>query len=156
MDDILTVRCYAQSTIFDNYMPHINKIVSKYSYLFDIKPAIKLDKHVEESDISILIIREPEKHTHFTYTKIINDINKHTKKRFLIIIFSEINQTIANKRKIEYKKNYPNSAVTYLDFEDWFPVNIDDYFNRHYKNLPMLDSAIINFMASIISNMYMY
>jgi hypothetical protein len=158
-----SIRFCAQSAIFENYLFYVSKIILKYQYFFTILPSMKLDhittSHNNNSDISILIIRESEvgKQTQNSwFMKTTNNIVKNTKKKLLIIIFSDINQKISDLRKTFYESQIPNCEVKYLDFEDWFPANTDDYFNRHYKNLTMLDEVIVDFMTSVISDINIY
>lgn len=77
-------------------------------------------------------------------------VRENTKKKVLFIVFSTISKDLADQRKI------PNATIMYLDFEDWFPVNTDDYYNRHYKQLYMLDEIINNFITGIMTDITMY
>lgn len=152
-----TICYYAQSTIFDNYSSYINKILSKYSSCFQILPASKSDDIFSPSDISILMIREREVHKQSQtsqFMKITQNVRKNTTKKILIIVFSDAKD--GDKRKALYELEIPNSNIIYLDFEEWFPMNTDDYFNRHYSSLHLLNSAIVDFITSILSNLYVY
>ena len=152
-----TVRYYAQTTIFDNYSLYVNKLLAKYSSFFEILPASKLDGKFSPNDISILMIREIDVHKQSQsswFMKTTQNVRKNTKKKILIIVFSDTKD--GDKRKTLYQQQIPNSCIVYFDFEDWFPINTDDYFNRHYKNLHLLDKTIADFMTLILSDLYMY
>ena len=165
MNQSPTIRCYAQQTILDNYMTYIGKLLNKYDYFFKILAPIKLGTNFQvnsktlHSDISILIMRESEvtkESQDKWFMRMIKDVKNITNKNILIIVFSEIDNLIANVRKFSYESQISDSTIVYLDFEDWFPINTEDSFNRHYKMLPMLDSSIVEFMMFIMSNIYMY
>lgn len=155
----LSIRCYAPPIIYENYIPYIKKILTKYAQLFTLLPSIKTENHMHiiPNDISILIMREVEvKFQNTWFMTHISEVVKHTNKKILIIVFSALDKNITNKRKIDYQLQVPNATIHYLNFEDWFPMNTDDIFNKHYKQLPLLDDIIINFITSIMSDMYMY
>lgn len=159
----LSLCCYVQSNIYDNYISYIDKIILKYLQFFNILSSVKLDSknslNEKSSDISILIIRESETNSQLQnslFMKITNNIRKITNKKILIIVFSELKEDIVNKRIISYEKLIPDSVIKYLDFEDWFPVNTDDFYNRHYKNLYLLDDIINNYLTSIITDLSIY
>lgn len=60
-------------------------------------------------------------------------------KKLLIIIFTQL--------KIK-RPSIPNVKIVEMDFEDWFPLNTDDYFHRHFKYLSLLDETINDFISS--------
>lgn len=55
-----TLRFYAQSNLYDNYIIYIQKIIDKYAHFFTILPSMKLNTKCNMSDISIVMMREVE------------------------------------------------------------------------------------------------
>jgi hypothetical protein len=154
-----TLRFYAQSNIYDNYIVYIQKIMDKYAYFFSILLPMKLNTKCTMSDISIVMMREVEitaQSKNACFIRATKYVTENTKKKILFIVFSTISKDIANQRKMAYQLQIPNSSIVYLDFEDWFPVNTDDYYNRHYKQLHLLDEIINSFITGIMTDITMY
>jgi hypothetical protein len=156
-----TIRFYGQTGIFDNYLPHISKLLTKHSTFLEILSPIKLDGHtkLETNDFSILLIRETEVHKQSQsawFMRTTKDVRDHSNKKILIIVFSCLDSKILEQRRLTYQSEIPHSTIVYLDFEDWFPIDTEDYFNRHFKDLKKLDDVIVEFIASIMSELYMY
>lgn len=158
--DKLTICCYAQYDIFNNYLPHVSILLNKYSSHFDILPSIRLESRFNfksingPNDISILIMRELEASRESQiewFLRMTKDIVNNTNQYILIIIFSDMNLEIIDRRILSYQQQIRNSTIKYFDFEDWFPEdNPSNNFNHHYNELPLFNSTIENYLSSLI------
>lgn len=143
-----TIRCYAQLNIFNNYIPHVEKLLSDAESDFHILPSVQVGSYFafdiascKSSDYSILVMkekwatRESQKSWFLRMTKKIVD---NVKEKILIVIFSNLSEEIENERKVIYESKIPHATIVYIDLEDWSAKDskeLDDIIKNFVENL---------------------
>lgn len=153
-----TLHCYAKLNIFNNYMSHITNLLDKYSSNFDILSPIQIgsyfafDQNIGKNDISILMFKEicaTREDQNGWFLRMTNGIVKNTEQNILIIVFSsvDIDPAITETRRLYCQSEISNCTIFYVELETWLPKDTN---NHYYEQLKLFDSAIENYVSSLI------